>query len=59
MLAWFERLAGAALAAAGVAGGGCATPAGARVRGRARCRRRGREAALRREARRALEEIGA
>jgi hypothetical protein len=60
MLAWFERLAPAALAAAGVAGGEV-RDRGGRVRSGARAvpGDAAREAALRREARRALEEIGA
>jgi hypothetical protein len=37
MLAWFERLAPAALAAAGVRGARCATAAGGCAPGRARC----------------------
>jgi hypothetical protein len=60
MLAWFERLAPAALAAAGVAGGEV-RDRGGRVRSGARAvpGDAAREASLRREARRALEEIGA
>jgi hypothetical protein len=60
MLAWFERLAPAALAAAGVPGGEV-RDRGGRVRSGARAvpGDAAREAALRREARRALEEIGA
>ncbi len=60
MLAWFERLAGAALAAAGVTGD-AVRDAGGRVRSGARAVAgdAGREAALRREVRRALEALGA
>jgi hypothetical protein len=60
MLAWFERLAPAALAAAGVAGGEV-RDRGGRVRSGARAvpGDAAREAALRRGARRALEELGA
>jgi hypothetical protein len=60
MLAWFERLAGAALAAAGVAGD-TVRDAGGRVRSGARAVAgdAAREAALRREMQRALEAIGA
>ncbi len=60
MLAWFERLAGAALRAAGVEGGEV-RDAGGRVRSGARAvpGDAGRERALRREIQRALEGVGA